>query len=179
MKCCRDCIAGDHIQCGMSCTLYCRRPHSVWNVMYIVLQATTFSVECHVHCACILMLYCSWFQTFAMSWMLYAFFWVIPQHLNFICRRFRALCLFHVRRQVGACRTYLPMKMEQTECSEMSAYKIQTPGNHPTKACNIVLVSIAGCNNSASHHCSIDSVKTALLLISWAAVKMVLDSQNM
>jgi hypothetical protein len=24
---------------------------------------------------------------------------------------------------------YPPMKMEQTECSEMSAYKIQTPGN--------------------------------------------------
>ena len=27
--------------------------------------------------------------------------------------------------------TYLPMKMEQTECSETSAYKIQTQGNHP------------------------------------------------
>jgi hypothetical protein len=26
---------------------------------------------------------------------------------------------------------YLPMKMEQTECSETSAYKIQTPGNYP------------------------------------------------
>jgi len=25
----------------------------------------------------------------------------------------------------------MPMKMEQTECSEMSAYKIQTPGNYP------------------------------------------------
>jgi hypothetical protein len=25
----------------------------------------------------------------------------------------------------------LPMKMEQIECSETSAYKIQTPGNHP------------------------------------------------
>jgi hypothetical protein len=24
-----------------------------------------------------------------------------------------------------------PIKMEQTECSETSAYKIQTPGNHP------------------------------------------------
>jgi len=24
-----------------------------------------------------------------------------------------------------------PMKMEQTECSETSAYKIQMPGNHP------------------------------------------------
>jgi len=26
-------------------------------------------------------------------------------------------------------RTYPPMKIEQTECSETSAYKIQTPGN--------------------------------------------------
>jgi hypothetical protein len=25
----------------------------------------------------------------------------------------------------------LPVKMEQTECSETSAYKIQTPGNYP------------------------------------------------
>jgi len=27
--------------------------------------------------------------------------------------------------------THLPMKMVQTECSETSAYKIQTPGNCP------------------------------------------------
>jgi hypothetical protein len=27
--------------------------------------------------------------------------------------------------------TYLPRKMEQTECSETSAHKIQTPGNYP------------------------------------------------
>jgi len=26
------------------------------------------------------------------------------------------------------------MKMEQTECSETSAYKFQTPGNHPTES---------------------------------------------
>jgi len=31
------------------------------------------------------------------------------------------------------------MKMEQTECSEMSAYKIQMPGNYPEK--NIRLVT--------------------------------------
>jgi len=29
---------------------------------------------------------------------------------------------------------YLPMKMEQTECSETSAYKIQTPGNYPKES---------------------------------------------
>ena len=32
---------------------------------------------------------------------------------------------------IGVLYTYLPMKMEQAECSEMSAYKIQTSGNYP------------------------------------------------
>jgi len=32
---------------------------------------------------------------------LYAFFWVIPRRLNFICRRFGTLCLLHLHRQVG------------------------------------------------------------------------------
>ena len=42
--------------------------------------------------------------------MLHAFFWVIPQRLNFICRRFG------------------------TECSERSAHKIQMPGNYPEES---------------------------------------------
>jgi len=33
--------------------------------------------------------------------------------------------------------TYLPMKMEQTECSEMSVYKIQTRGITLKKAYSI------------------------------------------
>ena len=76
-----------------------------------------------------------------MKYMLYAFFWVIPRCLKFICRCFGTLCLFHLHRQVGACRTrtYLPMKMEQTECSETSAYKFQTPGNHPKESIQHVL----------------------------------------
>jgi len=32
---------------------------------------------------------------------LYVFFWVIPRSLNFICRRFGTLSLFHLHRQVG------------------------------------------------------------------------------
>ena len=40
---------------------------------------------------------------------LYAFFCVIPWHLEFICRRFGADCLFHLHRQVD-----VPMKMEQS-----------------------------------------------------------------
>jgi hypothetical protein len=31
----------------------------------------------------------------------YAFFWVIPRRLNFICRRFGTLCLFHLYRRIG------------------------------------------------------------------------------
>ena len=41
-------------------------------------------------------------QTFAVSWMLYSFFWVIPRRLKLICRRFGTL--FHLHRQVGVCR---------------------------------------------------------------------------
>jgi len=36
-------------------------------------------------------MHCSWFQTFAVYWMLYAFFWAIPRRLKFICRRFGTL----------------------------------------------------------------------------------------
>jgi len=64
----------------------------------------------------------TWFQTFAVFWVLYAFFWVIPRHLNFIYRRFGTLFLFYLHR---------PVKVEQTECSETLAYKIQAPKNYP------------------------------------------------
>jgi len=55
------------------------------------------------------------------------------RRLNFICRRFGTICLFHLHRQIGACRIYmhLPAYEDGTECSETSAYKLQTPGNHP------------------------------------------------
>jgi len=55
--------------------------------------------------------------------LLYSFFWVIPQRLNFICRHFGTLSLFHHHRR---CKS---MKMGQ--CSKTSEYKIQTPRNHP------------------------------------------------
>jgi len=44
--------------------------------------------------------------------------------------------LFHLHRQVVVCTThnYMPMKMEQTECSETSAYKLQAPGNYPEES---------------------------------------------
>ena len=35
---------------------------------------------------------------------------------------------------IRSSHTYLPMKMEETECSETSAYNIQTSGNYPEKS---------------------------------------------
>jgi hypothetical protein len=51
------------------------------------------------------------------------FLWVIPQHMNFICRHFRTLCLF----LLPAYTAY----EDGTECSETSANTIQTARNHP------------------------------------------------
>jgi hypothetical protein len=36
-----------------------------------------------------------------LSTLLCAFFWVIPPRLNFICRHFGTICLFHLHRQLG------------------------------------------------------------------------------
>jgi len=35
---------------------------------------------------------------------------------------------------VHSTHTYLPMKMEQTACSETSVYKLQTPRNYPEQS---------------------------------------------
>jgi hypothetical protein len=42
------------------------------------------------------------------------------------------------------------MKMEQRECSETSAYKIQTPGNYPEENIQHVAVLSHFCNNEIS-----------------------------
>jgi len=39
-----------------------------------------------------------------------------------------------IRILVHSTHIYLPMKMEQKECSETSAYEIQTPGNYPKES---------------------------------------------
>jgi hypothetical protein len=54
--------------------------------------------------------------------LLFAFFWVIPQSLNFICRRFEHCSIF-----IGLCSG-------NRQCSETSAYKIQMPGNYPEES---------------------------------------------
>ena len=38
----------------------------------------------------------TWFQTFAVFWMSYSFFWVISRALNFMYRHFRTLCQLHL-----------------------------------------------------------------------------------
>jgi hypothetical protein len=74
--------------------------------------------------------------------MLHAFFWVIPPASEFYLPTFRNT-LFHLHRRIGihthlhrriGIYTYPHMKMEQTECSETSAYKIQTLGNYPEES---------------------------------------------
>jgi len=70
--------------------------------------------------------------------MLYAFFWVIPRHLNFICQCIWTHCLFHLHRQIGI-SSYLPAYEDGTDSvpihwnikfrwrgiNQKKAYKIQ------------------------------------------------------
>jgi hypothetical protein len=44
--------------------------------------------------------------------------------------KMRYLCLISNFRRY----TYSPMKVEQTQCSEMLAFKLQTPVNHPEES---------------------------------------------
>jgi hypothetical protein len=84
---------------------------------------------------------------------LYAFFSGDSPASEVYMPRFRTLCLFHLHRQVDMKNTYPRMKMEQTECSEMLAYKLQTPVNHPERSIQ------------HSEHCkSLKSFWTSLLL---------------
>jgi len=64
-----------------------------------------------------------WFKTFTVYWMLYAFFWVIPRRLKFIRRRFGTLCMFHLHRQVGACR----MNSAEGNCLQPSSLYTNLP----------------------------------------------------
>jgi len=62
--------------------------------------------------------------------MLYAFFWVITRLLNFICRRFGTLCLFHLHRRPWRWnRQSVPkrrhIKFRRWEITKKKAYNIQ------------------------------------------------------
>jgi len=81
-------------------------------------------------------LFCGVSKLCQQALVLYAFFWESLRRLKFICRRFGTLYLFHLHRQVGVCRfyTHLPAYEDRTECSETSAYELQTPGNYPEES---------------------------------------------
>ena len=79
----------------------------------------------------------SWFQTFAVFWILCVIFWVFPRHLIIECRRFGTLYLFHLfKGRIWSVKYFTlhiqPLKMEQIECSETSAFNNnQMPGKYP------------------------------------------------
>jgi len=58
--------------------------------------------------------------------MLYSFFWTFPGVL-ILYADVSEHCQFYLHRW---CKLTQPMKVELTECSETSAYKIKTPRNH-------------------------------------------------
>ena len=72
---------------------------------------------------------------------------VIPRCLKFICRRFGTFCLFHLHRQVDASgkdafHSHLPACEDGTECSETSAYKLQTPGYYPKESIQHIALNL-------------------------------------
>jgi hypothetical protein len=70
--------------------------------------------------------------------MMYAFFWVIPQRLNFVFRRFGTLCSIFIGRWLCEERirffTQQPAYKDGTECSATSAHKIQMTRNNPEES---------------------------------------------
>jgi hypothetical protein len=68
-------------------------------VMFMCSDCCVCSVLCILfHCVLTVV-----YVPFCAFWfiVLYGFFWAIPRRLNFICRRFGTLCLFHLHRKVG------------------------------------------------------------------------------
>ena len=90
-------------------------------------------------------------------------FCVIPRRLEFICRRFGTLCLFHLHRW-----------MEQTECSESWAYKLQTPGNYPKKSIQQIRrrseISVSSLCNVAEHSMTSENQNLCVFLF-WNLTK--------
>ena len=77
-----------------------------------------------------------------MFWMLCAFFWVIPQRLNVICRRFGILFRLHRRVGMKNDSSYLSAYEDGTQCSDASAYKIQTLRSYTEKIYNIECIYV-------------------------------------
>jgi len=102
----------------------------------------------------------SWFQTFTVFRMLYAFFWVIPRRLNVICQCLGTHSLFHLR-MAGRYEesSYIPAYEDGTDCSETLAYKIQTPGNYPEESIQqnyFIILKTLKCDENQIHRRSDD-----------------------
>ena len=59
---------------------------------------------------------------------------VILRRLNFMCRRFGTLLMFHLMAGTP------PINMEQTGCPEKLAQEIQKPGKHPKERIHKTIV---------------------------------------
>jgi hypothetical protein len=84
----------------------------------------------------------SWFQIFAVFWILYLFFWVFSRRQVKFYRRFGTLCQVNLQRPWHGIYKHhallslfiffiLPLKMDLTEGSETSEKLNLTPGKYP------------------------------------------------
>jgi hypothetical protein len=92
--------------------------------------------------------------------MLYAFFWVIPRRLNFLCRRFGTHCLFHLHRQVGMKNTYLPEENVQLLCFLEREWR-----NRVVFSC--ILKRCTGCTIGSERLCITNVSVCSVALRSW------------
>jgi len=88
----------------------------------------------------------------------------IPRRLNFMCRCFETPCLFHLHSSFK--------QAIQIECSETSAYKIQTPGNYPNKECNnkLPVNQETGADRLARHQPAPATLRTTQYKPQWRTV---------
>ena len=92
----------------------------------------------------------SWFQMFAVFWMLYAFFWVIPQRLNFMCQHFGTLWLSHLHRPMKMGQSvpkHQHVKFRHRGITQKKAYNFVTslPGNHTPNTATVWSQSCGTC----------------------------------
>ena len=95
--------------------MHAHMPSEVWSVTVGVRSYHFYSSTRTEHVTWCVVLWISSQVTSVMFWMLYAFFWVTPRHLNFICQCFGTLCLFHLHRRVGMKNDYLYHPMAHPE----------------------------------------------------------------
>jgi len=107
--------------------LHCSYNQSAVCGCYIILFVKNI-LPCYVcmHFAFDLWLPLAPFHVFVtyLSYLLYAFFWVIPQHLNFMCQFFGTVCLFHLRGLVGMLGNYPEESIQNSEHGESLKWRI-------------------------------------------------------